>query len=1468
MPSYTLELELLGVYSVDMPGFEIWTDGTIEGTPYSISSAGTSISITVSYGGALPTSLEFRFNDASGEGGRTVEIQSVKINDKYVNVGNYLSSNSLVNGGNATVDVANSSFFYDSSEPSAGTFTPVTTALTAMLDNHRDFSGGDLILDGLAGNDRIFVGSGNDTITGGAGDDFIRGGAGNDLLYGAADNDRIFGEAGDDLIYGGIGNDTIQGGADNDEIHGNNGNDRLHGNAGDDVITGGAGDDVITGGTGTNYLFGDAGDDQIIGDSGVDTIDGGDDDDILYGGGSDDFLNGGDGNDILVGDTGDDILNGDDGDDVLNGRADNDILNGGAGNDILSGEDGIDVLNGGSNDDVLIGGDGTDILDGGAGNDILHGSGLTGTEIFTILQANPNIVFNVETNSFYEYVAGPTNWITAQANAASSTINGVGGHLVNITTQAENDLIYQMGLDNGTSNAIGAGGNRIWLGGSDVVSDQDWVWENGAEAGIQFSNASASTNNMYQNWGGGQPNNSGGAQVYATMWFNGGGDDDTWDDRNASDGHNYVIEWNAGLLSDDLAIDTLNGGDGNDTLYGYGGADILNGDNGNDILIGGAGNDTLDGGRGDDAIFGGDGNDTLDGGGVDNGDDVFDGGAGTDWADFGSYNTWADVDLTIVGQQNTRRGDDTFISIENLRGSDFQDDLAGDTNVNIIEGGLGNDEIWGNGGADTLRGQDGNDDFWVSGTDAYDDIFDGGADFDEIQLSADAFFNLAITYIDVERIDMNGNRAIALLNDGFDFTGMVVTARGNMEGQGGNESITGSDSNDLIYGLAGNDILNGGLGNDQIWGGDDVDTISGNDGDDIIRGEAGADILNGNAGNDDFYLSGTEGLGDQYDGGADFDEIRLEAATTLNLAATFINMERVVFGGFDITAVSGDGFDLSGMARTGAGNLLGQAGNETITGTDGGDTIYGFAGTDTLNGSAGNDTIYGGDDNDIINGGAGADILYGEAGADTINGGDDNDNIYVSGTDSLGDQYDGGAGTNYLRLEADSYFNSANTFTNLTQIRTNGFHLIAALNDGFDLTGQIRQGSGQLHGQGGTETIIGSDNADTIYGFAGNDVLNGGDGNDTIYGGDDVDTISGGTGNDIIRGEAGADILNGNDGNDDFYINGSDGIGDQYDGGNDSDDIRLESAITLDLTTTFVNMERVVFGGFSVTASLNSGFDLSGMNRNGAGDLLGQGGNETITGTEGGDNIYGLEGADILNGAGGNDNFYISGTESLGDQYDGGAGTDDEIIMTADSQFNSANSFTGIEQFLFGGFNALVVSGATVDFSGMVRVNAGEIHGDSGNETITGMDNRDYLYGFAGDDVLRGGGGNDFIYGGADDDVIYGGDGRDDLYGEGGSDIFVLENATAFNDIERIRDFSATDSDALDIQDLLFNYTFGVDDLTQFVQVLNSGANTNVFVDTAGSGTFGAGTQVATVFGVNTAEDEIALETAGYLITH
>ncbi len=85
--------------------------------------------------------------------------------------------------------------------------------------------------------------------------------------------------------------------------------------------------------------------------------------------------------------------------------------------------------------------------------------------------------------------------------------------------------------------------------------------------------------------------------------------------------------------------------------------------------------------------------------------------------------------------------------------------------------------------------------------------------------------------------------------------------------------------------------------------------------------------------------------------------------------------------------------------------------SNTVTGTNGNDTLTGGSNSQTFNVGNGDDVIYGAGGNDDIRGSNGFDKLYGQAGNDTLQGAADNDTLYGGSGD---DRLSGGAGSDKL----------------------------------------------------------------------------------------------------------------------------------------------------------------------------------------------------------------------------------------------------------------------------------------------------------------------------------------------------------------------------------------------------------------------------------------------------------------------
>ena len=68
------------------------------------------------------------------------------------------------------------------------------------------------------------------------------------------------------------------------------------------------------------------------------------------------------------------------------------------------------------------------------------------------------------------------------------------------------------------------------------------------------------------------------------------------------------------------------------------------------------------------------------------------------------------------------------------------------------------------------------------------------------------------------------------------------------------------------------------------------------------------------------------------------------------------------------------------------------------------------------------------------------------------------------------------------------------------------------------------------------------------------------------------------------------------------------------------------------------------------------------------------------------------------------------------------------------------------------------------------------------------------------------------------------------------------------------------------MSDLLTAYDPTTDLITDYIQITDSGGNSDVRVDTTGSGSFGAGTVVAVIDGITGLTDEAALLKSGDII--
>jgi Ca2+-binding RTX toxin-like protein len=369
-------------------------------------------------------------------------------------------------------------------------------------------------------------------------------------------------------------------------------------------------------------IIGTPGDDELPGTNDPDTISGLDGNDFIFGLGGDDIIDAGDGDDQATGGQGNDTLTMGDGNDFGIGNAGDDIIFGGEGNDNLFGELSGETENGVTGNDQLFGGGGDDFMRGGLGDDYLDGG--TGSDRASYFSIPGAVRVDLRIQGVAQNtLAGGFDTLVNVENVAGSEFADVliGNHLANwiwshggaddITGNAGDDTFWIPDADG----AIVRGGQGV-----DVISFRGRVDTVGTDTGgVSFTLASTSAQDTGRGF------------VTATQME--GAEGSEFDDSITGNGQDN-------LLSGFTGNDTVNGGGGDDLIYGdhalrevgenqsvynyddpaYVGNDVLNGGGGEDLIFGNAGDDVIDGGTGGDTIVGGLGADTITGGG---GDDQF-----------------------------------------------------------------------------------------------------------------------------------------------------------------------------------------------------------------------------------------------------------------------------------------------------------------------------------------------------------------------------------------------------------------------------------------------------------------------------------------------------------------------------------------------------------------------------------------------------------------------------------------------------------------------------------------------------------------------------------------------------------------------------------------------------------------------------------------------------------------------------
>ena len=748
------------------------------------------------------------------------------------------------------------------------------------------------------------------------------------------------------------------------------------------VIDGGEGDDkfVVTGFTASDNVAFD--------------IDGGAGDDIIMLGGTAGVTNR---VSVIRGGTGNDTITGTEGHDQIFGGSGGDTINAGGGDDLVFGDEGeigddfVDApVRPTDGNDTIDGAAGSDILIGGGGKDNIHG-GIT-DEIDLLIGGGAKLFF-VDGNVFKKLSNLRTPEINQQNRAATQAFDDVQSALFDQT--AGDTLAGGLGADiligtAGPDTLIGSDKNDIifglggadiidGLGGDDIIFGDDGQLVEVSDGGTS-DGASSSTTILHD--------------TTATFLTDGVRIGDFV--RNST--LNTFVRVTRVISENELETVELPGG------ASWSGADYSSVFK--PVTISGGEGDEIQGGAGNDLIFGGAGGDIIQGG--DDNDEILAGsGADIVFGDNGTYNRTTRV-ATVLSLGND--------GLDRIFGQGEPDLIYGGGDIDIIDGGIGKDTIFGGDGSDSITvnkgndfvdGQEGSDTTLISmqggnaqslvtlndtgamGTDLF--VVNGTINADQFLLRptlTGAFVAMINTVVAVERVDYIGMERI-VINGSFgddhfavDDTRAEVTINGEIGddtfqiGQifrsdrlgPGTPGIDG-DLNDvnnisdedafltiqvtrgwLSNGISAPMTINGGLGEDQfvvfhnlavlqLNGGEDDDTfevrafalvgseeplrertdISGGAGADLVQYAVNAPVnIDGGDGLDTLIVIGTE-FGDDF---VVTDEGVFGAGLTIN----FVNIESLRVDG----AEGDDRFFIKSTGENFITELFGGLGSDTF----------------------------------------------------------------------------------------------------------------------------------------------------------------------------------------------------------------------------------------------------------------------------------------------------------------------------------------------------------------------------------------------------------------------------------------------------------------------------------------------------------------------------------------------------------